>query len=109
VGPFMGLFYAWGEWQGAVYEVQFPSWRRTVIVVGLVSVTLQALSFLALWTPFSRHDAFVRRALPIELLLVAPTVLSIFIWKHKARWWLLASSLFLCVDSFFVALAELAY
>jgi hypothetical protein len=92
-----------------MHEVRLPIWCHAAIPVGLVSVTLQVIAFVALWTPFSQHDAFLRLALPIELLLIAPTTLSIFIWKHQARWWLLASSILLCVDSFFVVVAELAY
>ena len=109
VVPFMGLFYAWGEWQFTIHKVRPPIWRRAAALAGLLSVTLQALSFLVLWVPVSWHDAFLRRAVPIEFLLVFPTVFSIFVWKSRARWWLLASSIFLCMDSFVVVVAEVAY
>lgn len=105
--PFMGIFYAWAEWPGAMREVRIPLWHHVAILVGLISVTFQVIAFVALWVPFSQHDAFLRLAVPIELLLVAPTALSIFIWKHKARWWLLASSICLCVDSFMCVVAQL--
>ena len=107
--PFMGLFYAWGEWQGTIHEVRLPIWRHAAAVAGLISVTLQALSFLVLWVPVSWHDAFLRRAILVEFLLVFPTVFSILVWKNRARWWLLASSILLCLDSFLVAVAEVAY
>jgi hypothetical protein len=109
VVPFIGLFYAWGEWQYTIHKVRLPIWRQAAAVAGLLSVTLQALSFLVLWVPVSWHDAFLRRAVPIEFLLVFPTVLSIFVWKSRTRWWLLASSIFLCMDSFVVVVAEVAY
>jgi hypothetical protein len=109
VVPFVGIFYAWREWQRTIREVRLPIWRQVIVVVGPFSVTLQAIAFFALWTPFSQHGAFLRWALPIELFLVAPTVLSVFIWKYKARWWLLALSIFLCVDSFLVVVAASAY
>jgi hypothetical protein len=109
VGPFMALFYAWGEWQGAIHEARLPVWRHGVIIVGLLAVTCQAIYFLLLWTPLGSHRILLRRAVPTELFLVLPTVLSTFIWKKNARWWLLASSIFLCVSSFFTVLAEVAY
>lgn len=110
VCPFLGLFYSWSQWQSVCQEVRSRNWRRAVGISGLVAVTLQAVLFIALWAPFNHHDEFVRRTMPFELLLALVAVLSIFIcWKGKGRWWLLASSLLLCLDSFFVVLAELAY
>lgn len=109
VVPFMGLFYAWGEWQCAIHKVRLPIWRHAAVVAGLLSVTLQALSFLVLWIPVYWHDVFLRRAVSIELILVLPSVVLIFVWKSKARWWLLASSICLCMNSFFVMVAESAY
>ena len=110
VCPFLGLFYSWSQWQSMFQGVHASNWHRAVGSSGLVAVTIQAILFIALWTPFSHPDEFVRRTMPLELLLAFVAVLSIFIsWKGKGRWWLLASSVFLCLDSFFVVLAELAY
>ena len=109
VCPFLGLFYSWSECQTIFQKSELPGWRRPVGILGLCSVTMQAALFIALWTPVIRHRLFVVIAVPIELSLLLLTVPSLFTRKGNTRWWLLASSFLLCLDSFFVVLAELSY
>ena len=109
VCPFLGLVYSWSQWQPVFEGVNLSNWRRWMGIMGLLAVTAQATIFIALWTPISRYHLFVQRAVPVELLLFSFALLSMFAWKGAARWWLFASSLLLCADSFFSVLAELAY
>jgi hypothetical protein len=109
VCPFLGLSYSCIQWKAVFQNEGLPRWHPTLGITGLLAVTAQAVLFIALWTPISRYHAFVQCVLSIELFLFFLAVLSMFAWKGKARWWLLASSLFLLADSFFSALAELAY
>lgn len=109
VCPFLGLFYTWSQCHAIFQRAELPGWRRSAGILGLFSVTLQATLFIALWTPVSRYRPFMALAVPVEVLLFFLTLPSIFTRKGNARWWLLVSSLFLSVDSFFVVLTELTY
>ena len=109
VGAFVCVFYAWSEWPSQLRSVRLFGWRRAAVGIGLFSVTVQAILFVALWSPISRHHALLVKCMYGDFALVLIAVPCIFAWWGTARWCLLASALFLPVACFFTFLAELAY
>jgi hypothetical protein len=106
VASFLGLFLGWAS-RGRV--VLLPSWRRVLAHIGLLAVTVQALLFIALWTPLVRYRIFLFQSVNVELALLLVAVPCIFWGRLQRRWWLIASAAFLAVVSWFSVLAEIAY
>jgi hypothetical protein len=109
VASFAGIFYAWSEWLGQLRHGELAVWHRTAVSVALFAVTMQAVLFVALWTPLSRHHLLVRDFIYAALILMFVAIPCTFTWRGPVRWSLLASAVFLPVLCFFAALAELAY
>lgn len=109
VAAFLGLFYAWRDWPSELRHVKLLAWRRAAVSVALFAVTLQAILFVALWTPVGRDHVLLQRSMQADFVLMLLGAPCSFTWRAPTRWWLLASSVFLPVICFFVALAELAY
>ena len=109
VAAFVGLFYAWSEWPSELRKVRLIAWRRAAVSVGLFAVTIQAILFVASWTPISRHHALLQKIMNADFALVLLAVPCIFTWRGPGRWWLLASAVFLPVACFFSVLSEIAY
>jgi len=103
----IGLFFAWGHWRDQFRGAGPPTWRRAAINVALFSVTLQALLFIVLWTPISRHHVLIVKFIKTDFVLALATIPCVFAWHGRARWLLLASAVFFPVLSFLVVLAEL--
>jgi hypothetical protein len=109
VGAFLGLFLGWTQWRGAVNDSPLPPWRLAIARIGLLTITVQALLFISLWTPLVHYNALLRQCVPFEFLLLLVAVPCVLLGNAKYRWWLLACSGFLPVVSFFVIVAETAY
>ena len=109
VSVFLGLVFGWSQWIGIIPIQPLSSWKLVVGRIGIVALTAQVLMFIALWTPLNHYRVLLRICLPIEFLLLAVAIPSVLLGKLHYRWWLLASSVFLPIASFFVVLAELAY
>lgn len=114
-GPSVAVFYGWSEWHNKIDQVKLPSWRRILGGVGILLISAQAGLFLVLLiTIFSHKIAvpyrfFLSRCVIAELVLLVVAAPCIIAWRRRIRWWLLASSFYLSVISFFSALAALAY
>ena len=61
VAALVGIAYGWSESYDEVRNAELQSWRRTTALVGILAVTLQAVLFIAIWTPLGRHNALVTR------------------------------------------------
>jgi hypothetical protein len=109
VAAFLGLFYAWRDWLSELRYVKLLAWRRAAVSVALFAVTLQAILFVALWTPVDRDHVLLERSMQANFVLMLLAAPCIFTWRPPTRWWLLSSAVFLSVISFFVVLAELTY
>jgi len=109
VGAFLGLFLGWTQWRGMVNSLPLPTWRLALARIGLFAVTVQTFLFVALWTPLVHYRILLQLSVPIEFVLLFITVPCVLFGKIQYRWWLLASSVFLPIVSFFVMLAEVAY
>jgi hypothetical protein len=109
VGAFVCVFYSWGEWLSHVRSERLFGWRGAAVTVGVFSVTVQAILFLALWSPVSRHHSLLLKCMYADFALILLGVPCIFALSGTIRWALLASTLFLPVACFFAVLAELAY
>lgn len=105
----IGLFFGWGHWRDQFRGAQPPTWRRAAINVALFGVTLQALLFIVLWTPISRHHVLIVKLMKADFVLALATVPCVFAWRGRARWLLLGSAVFFPAVSFLSVLAELAY
>jgi hypothetical protein len=88
----IGLFFAWGHWRDQIHVGELSTQRRVSINVALFAVTMQALLFIALWTPFSRHHRLVMECVRGDLVLALATIPCVVAWRGRAS-----------------ALAELAY
>jgi hypothetical protein len=108
VGAFVCLFYSWSEWPSQLRSERSFGWRRAAVSIGLFSVTLQAILFVALWFLIS-HRGLLLKCLYANFAFVLPAVPCAFFWRGTARWCLLASTLFLPVACFFAVLAGTAY
>ena len=100
------LAYALWKWRGEAGNVQFPTWRRVTLVVGVIAVTLQAALFLAFWlSPSIGRDYILfgswARWVHISFIIALP---GLFAGKGPSRWWLLFSSALLFVICFFIVL-----
>ena len=107
VMPAIGVFYAWSEWHAKIYRSSLPRSHRFATNLGLFFLTLQALLFLALWTPISRYDLFLKCALVTEFISPILALPCVLLWRSRARWWVLASSVCLLMDSFLIVAAQL--
>ena len=109
IAAFLCLFYAWAQWPRELRFVGLIAWRRAAVSVAILTVTMQAILFVALWTPVGRHHVLLRKCMSADFVLMLLAIPCIFTWRGSARWCLLASAVFLPVLCFFTALAELAY
>jgi len=115
VGPSAVVFYDWSEWHSTIHQGELPGWRRTIRGVGILLITAQTILFLTLLVTIFSHKIavpyrfFLSGCVLGELVLLAVAAPCIFVWRSRFRWWLLASSIYLPVISFFSALAALAY
>jgi hypothetical protein len=111
--PLVGVFYGWSELQTEIVKGKFPVWRRVAASVGIFAVTAQSFLFVALLITIFRYSVpfrvFLSDGVFAELVLLLFAAPCTFAWRGRVRWWLLASSLYLPVISFFSGLAVLAY
>jgi hypothetical protein len=114
-GPSVVVFRGWSEWRSKVYQSDLPVLRRIIASVGVLSVTAQTILFLILFITIFHfkvlvpHRFFLSWCVFIELLLLLVAGPCMFAWQGRFRWWLLASSVYLPVISFFSVLAVMAY
>jgi hypothetical protein len=118
VGPSVIVFNGWSEWHSKIYKGEFSVWQRVTASVGILSVTAQTILFIALLiTIFGTfrnevlvaHRFFLTDSVLVELVLLILAAPCTFAWRGRVKWWLLASSFYLPVISFFSVLAVLAY
>jgi hypothetical protein len=106
VASFLGLLLGWTS-RRKIESV--ASWRKITAYIGLSAVTLQALLFIALWTPLVRYRLLLLQSVNLEIVLLLIAVPCIFLGQLQRRWWLIASAAFLPFVSWFSVLAEVAY
>lgn len=99
----VGVLYGWTAGRGQIRELEMPAWRRTCAKAGLIAVTIQAVLFLAFWTPLFRDDAILTKWVRGSLLLPILAIPCVMTAKGRSRWWLLLSSIALVIGSFFAA------
>lgn len=104
VAAFVGLLYAWTAWRKQIENEQLSVWRRRFATVGLIAVTIQAVIFIAFWTPVFRDDALLVRWAKGEVIVFLIAIPCVLAGKGPLRWWLLSSSTVLMIGSFFTAL-----
>ena len=115
VGPSVVVFFGWREWRTKIYKGELPVWRRITASIGILSVTAQTILFISLLIAIFHFKVLVPyrfllfRCVLIELVLLLVAISCMFAWRGRFRWWLLASSFYLPVISFFTVLAVLAY
>jgi hypothetical protein len=115
VGPSVGVFYGWSEWRSGIYKGDLPVWRRVTASIGILSITAQTMLFIVLLITIFHFKVlvpyrfFLFRCVLIELVLLLVAISYMFAWRGRFRWWLLASSFYLSVISFFSVLGILAY
>lgn len=59
VAALVGVAYAWSKSYDEVRNAELRPWRRTIALVGILAVTLQAALFIATWTPLGHHNTLV--------------------------------------------------
>ena len=75
-------------------------------MVGILAVTLQAVLFIAIWTPLGHHNTLVTwltRGEAFFFLIALPCALT---RQDRSRWWLLFSSTVLAVFYFLTILVS---
>jgi hypothetical protein len=114
-GPLAVVFYGWSEWHGKIHQGELPVWKRIAASVGILFITAQTILFITLLATIFSHKVaapyrfFLSECVLSELALLVVAAPCAFAWRGRFRWWLLASSVYLPVISFFSALAALAY
>lgn len=106
VAALVGIFYAWSKSYDEVRNVELQSWRRATALVGILAVTLQAVLFIAIWTPLGHHNtlvAWLTRSEALFFLIALPCALT---RRDRSRWWLLFSSTVLAVSYFLTILVS---
>jgi cytochrome bd-type quinol oxidase subunit 2 len=106
VAALVGIFYAWGKSYDEVRNVELQSWRRATALVGILAVTLQAVLFIAIWTPLGRHNALVTWLTWSEALFFLIAIPCALTRRDRSRWWLLFSSTVLVVFYFLTILVS---
>jgi|SRR5580658_7674036 hypothetical protein len=102
----VGIVYGWSKSYDEVRNADLRPWRRTLAMVGILAVTLQAALFIAIWTPLGRHNtlvAWLTRGEALFFLVALPCALT---RKDRSRWWLLFSSTVLAVFYFLTILVS---
>jgi hypothetical protein len=101
---FWGLAYAWWHSRLGFADEALPLWRRSLISIGLLVVSGQALLFLLSWTRIGRDPVLFGRwanfVVP-TFLVAAPFILA---GKGAYRRWLFLSSVLLFVMCFLFTL-----
>jgi len=59
VAALVGIIYAWSKSYDEVRNAELRPWRRTTALVGILTITLQVVLFINIWTPLGRHNALV--------------------------------------------------
>jgi hypothetical protein len=115
LGPSVVVFYGWSEWHSNIHQGELPGWRRIIGGVGILFITAQTILVLTLLVTIFSHKIAVPYRFFLsgcelgELLFLVVAMPCMFAWQGRFRRWLLASSSYLPVISFFYALAALAY
>ena|ERR1700674_4309134 len=115
VVPLVGVFYGWSEWHREIYKGELTVWRRITASVGILAITAQTILFITVLITIFRYRVlvpyrfFLSGSVFAELALLLLAAPCTFAWRGRVRWWLLASSFYLPVISFFSVLAVLAY
>jgi hypothetical protein len=114
-GPSVVVFYSWREWYNEIHQGELPVWRRLAASVGILFITAQTILFITLLATIFSHKVavpyrfFLSGCVLTEVALLVVAAPCTFAWRGRFKWWLLASSFYLPVISFFSALAALAY
>ena len=106
VAALVGIVYAWSKSYDDVRNAELRPWRRTSAMVGILAVTLQAVLFIAIWTPLGRHNMWVSWLTRGEALLFLIALPCALTRKDRSRWWLLFSSTVLAVFYFLTILVS---
>lgn len=106
VAALVGIVYIWSKSYDEVRNAQLRPWRRTSAMVGILAVTLQAVLFIAIWTPLARHNMLVTWLTRGEALLFLIALPCVLTRKDRSRWWLLFSSTVLVVFYFLTILVS---
>jgi cytochrome bd-type quinol oxidase subunit 2 len=106
VAALVGIAYGWSKSYDEVRNAELQSWRRTAALVGILAVSLQAVLFIAIWTPLGRHNALVTWLTRGEALLFLVALPCVLTRRDRSRWWLLFSSTVLVVFYFLTILVS---
>jgi hypothetical protein len=110
VGPSVVALNGWSEWHSKIYNGEVSAWQRVAASVGILSVTAQTVLFMTLlitifanarYETLVAHRFFLTDSVFAEFVLLLLAAPCTFAWHGRARWWLLASSFYLPVISFF--------
>jgi hypothetical protein len=99
-----GLTYGWHHLRVQLANGTFPLWRRTLVIIGLLAVSVQALLFALSWARLGRGNILFgqwERWFAPTFFLAVPCVLFA---KGATRWWLLSSSILFFVMCFLFTL-----
>jgi hypothetical protein len=108
VAALAGIAYGWSKSYDEARNAELRSRRRATALVGILAVTLQAVLFIAIWTPLGHHTtlaAWLTRGEALLFLIALPCALT---RGDRSRWWLLFSSTVLIVFYFLTILVSLA-
>jgi hypothetical protein len=114
IGPSVVLFCGWREWRSNILKSDLPAWGQITASIGILSISGQTILFIALLITIFHfknlvpHRFFLSACVFAELVLLLIAGPCMFGWRGRFRWWLLASSIYLPVLSFFSVLAVMA-
>jgi cytochrome bd-type quinol oxidase subunit 2 len=97
VAALAGIAYVWSKTYDEVRNTALRPWPRTLAIVGIFAVTVQAALFIAIWTPLGRHDMLVAWFTKGEAFFFLIALSCALTRKDRSRWWLLFSSTALAV------------
>jgi len=100
-------------WKARRVQTSGSEWRRMIASVGIFAVLCQTVlllfALLAIAVYNTRYRSFLSQSVIAEFVLLLLAAPCTFAWKQRPKWWLLFSSFFLPIVSFFLVLAVLAY
>jgi hypothetical protein len=115
VVPLVSVFCGWSEWQRKIRKGELALWLRIAASVGIVIITAQTILFISVLGAIIRYKVLdpyseiLFRCVIAELVMGLFAAPCTFAWRGRTKWWLLASSFYLPVISFFSVLGVLAY
>jgi len=95
------LAFAWQEWLDSRFKIEKPKWRGGTAVLGLITVTIQAVLTMYFFISSTVLSLVARYG----FRLFALSLICIGIGKAKYKWSILASSCIFFIINFFTVLS----